>query len=112
MKKMALGLCVAVLGGCAVGPEYVRPEVVAPESFKEAWEVAAPQDEVARGAWWTIYKDPVLDGLEEQVAVSNENLKAAQAAYDSARAVVAESEATLFPTLKLNVSTRTQILAI
>src|SRR5579875_1370598 len=51
------------------------------------------------GAWWRIYRDPVLDRLEQQVAVSNQNLKAAAAAFREAEALVAEARAGFFPTL-------------
>ena len=86
----ALALLVGVvLAGCAVGPDYHRPSVAAPAQFKEAgeWKLADPRDNVARGAWWQVYQDPVLDGLEERVMRSNLTLVAAEAAYRSASAV-------------------------
>jgi NodT family efflux transporter outer membrane factor (OMF) lipoprotein len=96
----------ASLAGCAVGPNYHRPNVAITPTFKEAegWTPARPADGVAKGAWWSAYNDPVLDDLERKVEVSNQNLAAAEAAYRSARALVAEDRATLFPTVDLTGS--------
>ena len=108
----ALALLVGVvLAGCAVGPDYHRPSVAAPAQFKEAgeWKLADPRDNVARGAWWQVYQDPVLDGLEERVMRSNLTLVAAEAAYRSASAVARQAEASLWPTLTASAGiTRSQ----
>ena len=100
-----LPLCIA---GCSLAPSYKRPPSTAPipASFKEApgWRTAAPSDAVARGAWWTMFNDPVLDDLERRVLVSNQNLAAAKATYDQARAVVREQRAALLPTIDLSAS--------
>jgi len=98
------------LAACEVGPDYKPPAVEAPPAYKESgdWQPADPKDAINRGAWWSVYNDPVLDGFEKQVDISNQNLKAAEAAYRQARAVVEESRAQLFPTATLNASgTRT-----
>ena len=102
LRAPALAASLA-LSACAVGPDYHRPEATAPPAFKEAqgWTPAVPADGVDRGDWWNLFGDPVLDGLEKRVEVNNQNLKAAEAAYREARAVVAEDRATLFPTLDL-----------
>jgi NodT family efflux transporter outer membrane factor (OMF) lipoprotein len=90
------------LGGCMVGPDYQRPEAVpAPLAFKELqdWVPAQPADAVDKGAWWSVYNDPELDRLERMVEVSNQTLKADEAAYRNAVAIVAEARASLFPTV-------------
>ncbi|MEI9890602.1 MAG: hypothetical protein WDN45_08400 [Caulobacteraceae bacterium] len=51
------------------------------------WTPAAPADATARGGWWTVYGDPVLDGLEDQLGSSNNSLASAVARYDQARAL-------------------------
>ncbi len=95
----------ALLAGCMVGPDYKRPEAPTPTDYKEdGWKPAEPKDAARRGDWWSIYNDPVLDGLEKQIDISNQTLKSAEAAYDQARAVVAEGVAGLFPTLSLTGS--------
>lgn len=95
------GVCF-LLQACAVGPDYVRPEMATPVVFKEApegWKVAAPDNGTDRGDWWSIYKDPLLDQLVAQVAVNNQNLKASEAAFREARAIVREARSGLFPTV-------------
>ena len=104
-RTLAL-MTTALLAGCAVGPNYVRPSVVTPPAFKEAegWVRAQPDDSAPRGDWWTVLGDPVLNQLEAQVEVSNQNLAAAEAAYRQARASVTEQRAALFPTVGLTGS--------
>jgi NodT family efflux transporter outer membrane factor (OMF) lipoprotein len=87
------------VGGCTVGPNYGRPPVDAPPAYKEAsnFKQAAPSDQTAKGKWWEIYQDPQLNALEEQVSVSNLNIKSAQAQFLAARAAVRISRSALFP---------------
>ena len=94
-----------LMTGCVVGPDYVRPTVVTPASYKEidGWKVAQPQDHVLRGAWWEIFGDPQLNALEAQVSLSNQNLAVAEATYWQARALVREARASYFPTLTLGL---------
>jgi NodT family efflux transporter outer membrane factor (OMF) lipoprotein len=90
------------LAACNLAPAY-RPPAMAtvPATFKEApgWAAAAPADAAAKGAWWTSFGDPVLDGLEQRVAVTNQNVAAARAAYAAARALVQVQRSALFPTV-------------
>jgi len=76
--------------------------VETPAAFKEAsgeWVVAQPKDEAPKGKWWRVFGDPVLDELAEQVSVSNQTLRAAEARYTQSRAAVQSARAGLFPTL-------------
>ncbi|HXC27369.1 MAG TPA: efflux transporter outer membrane subunit [Stellaceae bacterium] len=103
----------ALLGGCTVGPDYVKPEATVPVAYKEAWKPgplekgwqrARPSETIDRGAWWSIYHDPILDGLERQIDISNQNLKAAEAAFREAEATVTAARAQFFPTGRLSGS--------
>jgi NodT family efflux transporter outer membrane factor (OMF) lipoprotein len=96
----------AILAGCTVGPDYVRPSTTpVPAAYKEAgWEAAQPADGSNPGSWWTIYHDPVLDGLERQIDISNQNLKAADAAFRQSEAIVAQARAGFFPTETISAS--------
>jgi NodT family efflux transporter outer membrane factor (OMF) lipoprotein len=89
-----------------VGPDYKRSSVATPAAFKEAppagWKVATPQDAIDRGAWWSIFHDPELDGLEKQVDITNQTLKQAEANYRSAQAQVQVARGALFPTLSVS----------
>jgi NodT family efflux transporter outer membrane factor (OMF) lipoprotein len=97
---IALGL---PLGGCTVGPNYVRPSAEVPSAYKEeaspGFTTAQPAADQAKGKWWEIYSDPELDSLEDQVTVSNQSLKAAQAQFAQARAAVQVARAAYYPTV-------------
>jgi NodT family efflux transporter outer membrane factor (OMF) lipoprotein len=86
---------------CSVGPNYYRPSASVPTVYKEfkGWKIAAPNDTINRGAWWSIYRDPTLEGLERQINISNQTLKQDEAAYEQARAEVREQQSSFFPSL-------------
>jgi len=103
----------ALIVGCNFAPKYTRPAVETSALFKEnsgtnIWQVAQPNDAVVRSNWWTMFNDAELDSLENQVAVSNQNVAAAFANLLSARAMVREAEAQLFPALVANPSVTRQ----
>ncbi|WP_428312062.1 efflux transporter outer membrane subunit [Hydrocarboniphaga sp.] len=106
LSVFALAAAAVLTTGCAIGPDYARPDIASSASFKEAdgWAAAQPADAVHRGDWWAVFDDPQLDALAKQVAVSNQNVAAAQAAYAQARALVAQQRAGLFPTIDLTGS--------
>ena len=87
--------------GCTVGPKYQRPAAPVPPAYKEVgnWKQAQPNEQSLGGNWWEIFQDPQLNALEAQVSVSNQNLKAAEAQYTQARAVVRYNRAAYFPTI-------------
>jgi NodT family efflux transporter outer membrane factor (OMF) lipoprotein len=96
-------LAVAVLqfAGCTVGPKYHRPVVETPPAYKEMgnWKTAQPSDEKLGDKWWEVFQDSRLNDLEEQIAVSNQNIKAAFAQYQQARAVLRYYRADYYPTV-------------
>ena len=99
-------------GGCVVGPQYHRTTVDLPQDYKEDqnWHPAQPADATLRGNWWEIFNDAQLNALEEQVSVSNQTLKAAQAQFDEARALVRLDRAQYYPTLAVGPSaSRTRV---
>ena len=87
--------------GCAVGPKYKRPAVPVPPAYKEMgdWKTAQPNDQNLGGNWWEIFQDPQLNGLEQQINVSNQNLKAAVAQYQQSRAALRYVRADYYPTV-------------
>jgi NodT family efflux transporter outer membrane factor (OMF) lipoprotein len=104
MRRLGALLVPACLSACMVGPDYQRPDAPTETAFKEAgpgWTAAEPQDLAARGPWWSIYHDPVLDDLEKQIDVSNQTLRESEAAFRQARALVDEADANLFPTVSV-----------
>ena len=96
------------LGGCTVGPNYVRPSTDVPSAYKEAaspgFEAAQPSDALAKGKWWEIYGDAELNSLEDQVTAANQSLKAAQAQFEQARAAVQVARAAYYPTVSGSAS--------
>jgi NodT family efflux transporter outer membrane factor (OMF) lipoprotein len=90
------------LSACATAPDYNRPEVAVPASYKELgnWKPANPAT-ISGENWWAVFNDPVLDALEKQVLVSNQNLKASEAAYRQAQAAVQLARSSFFPAVAL-----------
>jgi NodT family efflux transporter outer membrane factor (OMF) lipoprotein len=102
----AIALALPLIGCAAVGPDYLRPAAIVPAQYKEikGWKLATPRDDFAKGEWWRLFRDPELNALEAQVAVSNQTLKADEANYREALAMIAEARAGLYPTLNFNPS--------
>jgi NodT family efflux transporter outer membrane factor (OMF) lipoprotein len=104
---LTLALC-AVLGSCSFAPKYSRPNspTPSPAAFKEDadWKQAQPADAVNRGDWWSIFQDPMLDALETRVTSSNQDIKAAFARLQQARAQTRIARSAYFPTLTANPS--------
>jgi len=111
--KLLLGFCL-LLGGCTMGPDYVKPAVEVPVAFKEGpsqvakknppkgWKMATPGDDCERSSWWIPFHDPVLNALISKVAVSNQNIIQAHAQYRQALALVNQARAGYFPTVASN----------
>jgi NodT family efflux transporter outer membrane factor (OMF) lipoprotein len=117
-RAISISLAVVlILGGCTVGPKYQKPTVEAPQAYKEltpadfsktdGWKVAQPQDAALHGKWWEIFNDPELNALEEQVNISNQNIKSATASYFAARALVKQARAQYYPTVSVGPSITT-----
>ena len=92
--------------GCAVGPKYHQPDAPTPPAYKETgdWKTAQPSDKNLGGSWWEIFQDAQLDALEQQVNVSNQNLKAAVAQYQQSRAALRYVRADYYPTITASPS--------
>lgn len=100
-----------ILAGCSMAPTYVVPTATTATTFKEAtpsttstetlgsWKTAEPSEAVARGEWWSVFADAKLDDLEQQAIQANQNLKAAAARVQEARALNRSARAGLFPSL-------------
>ena len=92
----------AVRSGCApVGPNFERPAAIVSPQFKEikGWKIATPRQSEPKGEWWSVFHDPKLDELERVVVVSNQTIKADEAAFREALALINEARAGLFPTI-------------
>jgi NodT family efflux transporter outer membrane factor (OMF) lipoprotein len=105
---VALAAGLLLLSGCNPMPKYVKPPATTPTAFKETpeqfkegagWKIAQPGDDKIRAKWWEVYNDPQLNALEEQVAINNQSIAAAEANYREARALVVSARSNLFPTI-------------
>jgi NodT family efflux transporter outer membrane factor (OMF) lipoprotein len=105
-------LFIGTLTACSFAPVYKTPDSVpATSEYKESgdWKAAQPVDNQNRGDWWTVFQDPQLDALETRVGDANQDLKAAFARLQQARAATRIARADLFPTLSAGASaTRTK----
>jgi NodT family efflux transporter outer membrane factor (OMF) lipoprotein len=112
-KSLACAASIAamLLGGCRVGPKYVKPTAPAPPEFKESspaaytnapsgtWQPAQPQDAALKGKWWEVFNEPELNALEEQLNINNQNIALYFQNFMAARAQVREARSQYFPTL-------------
>ena len=113
-RVLSLRLCclaaMAALSACSLAPTYQKPDVGAlPASFAGQtrdgmWSPAHPADTASRGPWWSVYGNPELDRLEQQLDAANPSLSVALARYDAARAVVGEVRSDLYPHLGVGAS--------
>lgn len=109
VRLVLVGMACLWLGGCMVGPKYSRPAAPVtpafkepgPASFKEmdGWKTAQPNDQAIRGAWWELFEDPQLNGLEVQVDTANQTLQQAAANFAAARAAIRMRRANRAPTV-------------
>jgi multidrug efflux system outer membrane protein len=104
----ALVAALALGAGCAIGPDYKQPENAAPAHYKSetlgAWKEGQPLDDVPKGTWWEVFSDQTLNDLQRQAEAANQDLKAAVARVEQARATARVARSELFPTLDANPS--------
>ena len=104
---------VALLTGCAVGPNYKRPSAPVPDTWKGEgpWQTAAPKDAIPKGNWWEIYHDTELDRLERELEAANPSLAAAQNRLLQARSAARIASSAYFPTVAADPSGERQRLS-
>src|SRR5208283_476445 len=105
---LLLGVLSARGGSFAVGPDYKRPTNSVPANYKSeelgSWKEGRPLDNVPKGSWWEIFGDTNLNELESQALRANQELKAAVASVDQARAVARVVRSDLMPALSFDPS--------
>jgi multidrug efflux system outer membrane protein len=84
------------VAGCAVGPEYHRPDATPPKEFRSQ-VAAAEAGSLADLPWWQVFNDKALQGLIAQALAGNYDLKVAVARIEQARAQVAVVRADFYP---------------
>lgn len=95
-----------LVAGCNLAPKYEVPASATAPAYKETngWKQAQPSDAVLKGKWWELFGDPQLNALEEQVALSNQNVAAALQNFLAARALVKQARSALYPTVTVGPS--------
>src|SRR5207245_10378451 len=87
----------AVLAGCAIGPDYKRPAVMEPETFRV--QATAEAASLADAAWWEVFQDPILKELIREALRNNYDVRIADARVQEARAGFVATRSDLFPSL-------------
>ncbi|MGP8052770.1 MAG: efflux transporter outer membrane subunit [Limisphaerales bacterium] len=96
LNRIGLSLFIfAALSGCAVGPNYKRPAVSAPDNFRFA--ESQNTNSFADLPWWKVFNDPVLQGLIGTAITNNYDLKQAVARVEEAREQVVVANSAFFP---------------
>ncbi|HTP75130.1 MAG TPA: TolC family protein, partial [Burkholderiaceae bacterium] len=103
VRAAAMG-CAALLVGCVAGPDYRKPEVELPVTWKvEApWRESRPDDAASKGPWWQRFGDERLNDLTDQALANSPTLAIAEARLTQSRAVLAATSAAVLPQLGLN----------
>src|SRR6478752_8113851 len=98
--RIAPIVAVALLAGCTVGPNYQRPALPAPLSFR-APEGTATSDSTSLGdlKWFEVFKDERLQELERTALAQNYDLRDAAARVEAARANLGVTRSNQFPNL-------------
>jgi outer membrane protein, multidrug efflux system len=86
-----------VLAGCAIGPDYKRPAVIEPQTFRG--QATAEAASLADAAWWEVFQDPILKELIREALRSNYDVRIAAARVQEARAGFVATRSDLFPAL-------------
>jgi multidrug efflux system outer membrane protein len=95
LESLGVLIGVAILGGCAVGPNYKRPAVHAPENFRFTDSQAT--NSLGDLPWWQVFKDPILLNLIGTALTNNYDLQQAVARVEQARNQAAAANAAFFP---------------
>lgn len=101
VARALVRMLAVLLAGCAVGTDYVRPDVAVPAKWSAAGE-AAPVAE--KTEWWKTFNDPVLERLIAVALASNHDLRLAQARVREARAQLVVAGAAQAPTVAISGS--------
>ena len=94
MRRLLLSLMAVLITACTVGPNYRRPSVSTPQSFRFEEKYAR---NTANTDWWKQFNDPVLDSLIAEAVANNKTLGVATANIEQAAGVLMQTRAPLFP---------------
>ena len=95
-RLVAAVLLPLLLSGCAVGPNYKRPPIAAPETVRGSTGPAETAS-LADRAWWEIFRDEALEGLIDQALKNGYDIRVAAARVEQARANAGIARSEFFP---------------
>lgn len=98
-RTALLGISLVTLGACSLGPDYSRPDINLPPSFREPSD---PAGQTAKIPWRELFRDPQLAALIESALAENKDLQAAAARIAESRAILGITRADQFPSLDLS----------
>jgi len=100
-----LAFALSLLGGCATGPEYRKPELAMPAAWttEAPWREGRPDDAAAKGRWWLRYGDPALDALQDRARQNSPTLALASSRLTQAQSTLEAALAGRYPQLGLNL---------
>src|SRR5690606_25325582 len=113
MRRIISCLAIALLAGCAVGPDYRQPELNLGDAYRQAaadpvanagWVQARPDAAPLEPAWWTLYGDPLLHDLMPGLQQESLGVRVAEARYRQAQASLQAARAGFSPTTGSNAS--------
>ena len=102
VNTISLVLLCLILSSCKVGPDYKKPTINVPCSFRAAgmdWHGARSSDDNNGADWWKRFKNPTLNALEAKLHANNYSIKAAEASYREALALVDKARIGYLPTI-------------
>ena len=94
MGRILIVILIALMAGCAIGPDYKRPAIDTPESYR--YEPDQVSDTI-NTPWWKQFNDPVLDQLIEEALANNKDVKIAAANVEAAQGILISTRSALFP---------------
>src|SRR5881628_3672927 len=107
-KPLFLPLLAPVfLAGCAIGPNYHRDAISAPDSFRAAPTTANNLESLGDLKWWEVFKDEKLQALEREALAQNYDLRDAAARVEAASAALGVTRSNQFPNLGANADIAT-----
>jgi outer membrane protein, multidrug efflux system len=109
LRSLGFLLLISSLAGCAVGPDYKRPDAIKnqplPKNFTAAdtngvvWKIAEPSANQPRGDWWSFFSDDTLNSLETLAQTNNQTLAGAFARFQQAHDLIGVANSQFFPQL-------------
>ncbi|MDQ2703152.1 MAG: efflux transporter outer membrane subunit [Pseudomonadota bacterium] len=102
IRTLSVALATALLAGCAVGPDFVRPALPGNDAFVRAGAPAATDRQAFDAEFWRGFGDPQLTSLVEDALAANHDLRIALARYDRANALLRGAKFDYLPTITAN----------